>query len=61
MSADRLTDEQKFSGFRAWAAEGARIGIASCLRCGAAIVLDPADGVNMLELHAGWHQEADRG
>lgn len=48
-----------FTAYRAISAEGARIGIASCLKCGAAIVIDPSDTVNTFELHDDWHKEID--
>lgn len=36
-------------------AEGARIGIATCKLCGAAIMLDPRDSENRAKQHAQWH------
>lgn len=52
-----------FTGWRGIAAEGARVQVTTCLRCGAAVVTDPADaasGTDALELHRRWHA-ADRG
>lgn len=36
-------------------AEGARIGIATCSICGAAILVDPRDPVDYVREHAAWH------
>lgn len=45
-----------FSYVTAWAAEGARVGIVTCLRCGAAILLDPREfSVDALT----WHEKGD--
>lgn len=44
---------------RAVPAEGARIGFLSCERCGAALVLDEDDDVNVLELHDVWHMRVE--
>jgi hypothetical protein len=41
---------------RAIAAEGARIGIVTCLECGTAILIDPDDAVDPLKLHDAWHE-----
>lgn len=41
----------------AFDAEGARVGVVTCLVCGAAILLDPRDtGPDLLALHAEWHR-----
>lgn len=54
--------EVLYSSATGWLAEGARVGIVTCLTCGAAVFLSmdaPA-----LRLHTEWHQapasEADR-
>ena len=44
-------------GLTAIAAEGARIGLATCRACGAAIMVDPRDDVDAMELHTRWHRE----
>ena len=36
-------------------AEGARCWLANCRLCGASILLDPRDSINMPRLHADWH------
>ena len=41
-------------------AEGARIGIATCKTCGAAVMLDPRDPVNRARQHAEWHAAAEK-
>ncbi len=49
-----------FSAVRAVRAEGARVGFASCLLCGAAILLDPASERNRLDQHAAWHDAEEQ-
>ena len=44
-----------FSPACAWAAEGARVGLATCLRCGAAVLLDGRSQLDALQLHIDWH------
>lgn len=53
------TDTAQYTGARAWAAEGARIGVVTCLRCGSAIVLDPADEQSPIVLHDLWHDHIE--
>jgi hypothetical protein len=43
------------TGSRAFSAEGARIAVMSCLACGAALVIDPGDDVNVAAIHREWH------
>jgi hypothetical protein len=50
----------ELTGARAVPAEGARVGFVSCLRCGAALLLDPDDSDNVIELHREWHARLDR-
>lgn len=38
-------------------AEGARVGFISCEICGAAILIDPRDMVDVPALHADWHRK----
>lgn len=45
------------SGYTAVQAEGARVAIATCRVCGAAVLLDPRDAQSPAELHAKWHQD----
>lgn len=40
---------------RAVAAEGARVGLVVCQRCGAALVLDIAVPFDVMERHTAWH------
>lgn len=40
-------------------AEGARVGIAQCTRCGAAVLLDPRDKLNFARIHGEWHDERE--
>jgi hypothetical protein len=44
-----------FTDARAVAAEGARVAFVSCLRCGAVILIDPADDEDMAAIHKHWH------
>lgn len=43
------------TGVRPFAAEGARVGLVTCLRCGAAILLDPSDAIDPVAVHRAWH------
>ena len=36
--------------------EGARVGIATCKLCGAAILLDHRDEFDVMQLHIDWHE-----
>jgi hypothetical protein len=47
------------TGARALAAEGARVALVTCTRCGAAILLDPADDFDPVERHREWHNRID--
>lgn len=51
--------DEYFTACAAVEAEGARIGITTCLRCGAAVVLDPRDSQNFARFHHEWHEELD--
>lgn len=55
--------KDSFTKYRPVVAEGARIGVYSCLICGSAVVLDPGDRTDMGRLHYQWHLqlEADHG
>lgn len=53
-------DPSPITSARAWAAEGARVAIVSCRRCGAALLLDPGDEEPVVELHVAWHLDLDR-
>lgn len=41
----------------AFEAEGARVGLVTCLMCGAAVLLDPRDDKDPVALHTLWHRE----
>jgi hypothetical protein len=48
-----------YSEATAIAAEGARVGIVTCLVCGAAILLDPrGTGPDLITRHSEWHRGA---
>ena len=40
-----------------WAAEGARVGLVTCLECGAALLLDPRSEFDVPMRHALWHAD----
>jgi hypothetical protein len=44
---------KSYSAYYAVSVEGARIGIVTCLRCGAALILDEERAA---ELHDEWHR-----
>ena len=48
--------DKYFEPATALAAEGARIGIANCKICGAAVLLDPRSEINYARLHVEWHE-----
>lgn len=52
-----MRNPENYTPLRIVAAEGARIGIVICRRCGAAIVLDPLDKFGADDLHDAWHDE----
>lgn len=47
--------DENFEPATAVQAEGARIGITTCKRCGAAVMIDPRDAVNRAFQHYHWH------
>jgi len=49
----------KYTDATAITAEGARIGIVTCCRCGAAILLDPRAEWSAIEKHDEWHATQD--
>lgn len=49
--------DKHFEPCTAIAAEGARIGLATCKICGAAVMIDPRDQVNRARQHAEWHEK----
>ncbi len=48
-----------YTGFCAWDAEGARVAVVTCLRCGAALLLDPRDEEDPKTLHNAFHDHLD--
>lgn len=60
---DTKTEQQRveqgpdFTGIRPF--EGARVGLVSCHRCGAAVFFDPDDDFDTLLRHKAWHEEND--
>lgn len=41
-------------------AEGARVGVVTCLRCGVALLLDPRSDKDVIAMHNQFHAEAGR-
>lgn len=54
-------DGTNYESPTAWAAEGARVGLATCETCGAAILLDPRDTFDHLKAHSAWHASFSEG
>lgn len=52
--------DKHFEPCAALNAEGARIGLATCKECGAAILIDPRDKTNYAKKHVEWHAEIDK-
>ena len=52
MKPTDMHDPAKYSAYYAFATEGGRIGIVTCLRCGAAIILGQEEGI---KLHDAFH------
>ena len=44
-----------FTPARIFDTEGARVGIITCKKCGAAVFLDPSDPFSTMDLHMKWH------
>mgnify|MGYP001594464891 CR=1 FL=1 len=51
----------RYSGWIAWAAEGQRLAVMTCLRCGAAVLYQQVgkDGVDPPALHDDWHDHIE--
>jgi hypothetical protein len=49
--------DQYFEPATALMAEGARVGLATCRKCGACVLLDPRDNINRARQHYEWHEE----
>jgi len=47
---------ENYTTARAWIAEGARVGLITCRRCGAAVFIDPYDNPTADVIHDDWHQ-----
>lgn len=48
-------NDSMFTGYRAWSAEGARVGLVTCRKCGVAVLIDPSDEEDPTEVHKRWH------
>jgi hypothetical protein len=49
----------RFSALTVFSAEGARVGIATCERCGAAILYDQRESFDAADRHREWHEARD--
>lgn len=52
-------NEQEYTGATMVMAEGAHVGFISCRKCGAALILDSRDYVDVTEIHNEWHEQND--
>lgn len=58
--AEGYRPTQTYTAVRAWSAEGARVGLVTCMDCGAALLIDPSDeGFNVIEQHDRWHRSLE--
>lgn len=48
--------DSNYSEYVAWAAEGRRVAIVTCMQCGASILLD-ARGPDAVAIHDAWHAQ----
>lgn len=53
-------DTRRYTPATVWAAEGARVGLATCERCGAALLVDPRTSFDVFALHDAFHEAEDR-
>ena len=58
---DPKNDPDLFTGYRAFSAEGARVGIVTCKTCGAALLIDTSDDFDAVQIHHDWHSRQRRG
>jgi hypothetical protein len=58
MTAKLLPDGIEYAPLRIWPAEGARVGLTICPRCGSALLIDPDDSEDRLE-HTDWHERVE--
>jgi hypothetical protein len=54
-----MPEEKRYMGFRAVAAEGVRVGLVTCLRCYATLLIDPMDKFDVQEKHDEWHKKIE--
>jgi hypothetical protein len=52
-----VNDPVQFSPATTWEAEGGRVGIVICLRCGGTVLLSMEH--DTLSIHADWHARVD--
>lgn len=50
---------ERYSSATAWPAEGARVGLVTCLDCGAAILVDPRAIFDPMHAHDLFHDRLD--
>lgn len=59
MASEPLPDGIEYAPLRVFAAEGARVGLTMCPRCGTALLMDPDDHENRLAQHTDWHRRVE--
>jgi hypothetical protein len=57
---DEETFVSVFTPYVAFQAEGARVAITSCKKCGAAILISPPDVIDTMDTHLTWHADQER-
>jgi hypothetical protein len=57
--SDILPDGIEYAPLRTWGAEGARVGLTICPRCGSALLIDPDDHEDRLAQHTAWHRRVE--
>lgn len=55
----RIATVVEFTLATAIAAEGGRCGIVTCKTCGAALLIDPRDRLDVERMHTEWHERID--
>lgn len=50
-------DPARYTAMTVLNAEGARVGLVSCTRCGALVIIDPRDTIDPAAVHDQWHDD----
>jgi hypothetical protein len=54
-ATEKKSYDKWFTPAAAFETEGARVGVATCKFCGAAVLLDVRDDFNPMQRHVNWH------